>query len=326
MRPTVPAVLAGVLGCATPATPAPPAAVAAAPDDALAPTDAPRPQAAADPARPDPPTFTRPATWPAALVFPPQFDPEHAEVTEGPAGDLRVEHYVAGPPMTEVLARWNEALGAAGYTPREPCVADEPTCLYAAGDRLAVLEASANSDATSIDVALQLLPVAHVPVARLPGKCVTPPVRHREITVHSAGIDQQGEFRRSSTRWAIATHPGPDLDGDARGDVWVPQPTRNACPWEVPHEVYVMRGDCGHLVGTVVGHVDVPTRTAVFRRGLREVHTIAEWASGGGDRPEPEHHTRKRVYAFDGRRLKQIDGESRNGVCHHCGVSTCTDG
>jgi hypothetical protein len=179
-------------------------------------------------------------------------------------------------------------------------------------------------DEGSVGASVQWLPPGHVPLARLPGPCVTPPERTREFEVHTGGIDQQGEFRQANSRWSLSTRPSIDLDGDGRADVLVPDAKRGDCPWEVPYDVYVMRGRCGHKLGTIVGGIDPVSFTSRFRNGLREVFTSADWASHG-DALIPEHHTRERRYVFTGRTLRQVQDITRSGRCHHCGVSSCSE-
>jgi len=155
--------------------------------------------------------------------------------------------------------------------------------------------------------------------------CVTPPVNRRSLEVLAEGTDQSGNFRSSNTRHEVVTRPSADVDGDGRLDVFVPHATQGDCPWEVPHDVYVMRGDCGHRIGTIVGDTDLDTHLAGFHRGIRRIDTEGSWATRGMDSPIPDHHARTRAYTFDGRRLKKTADETQSGRCHHCGVVTCSE-
>lgn len=315
-----------VVGCVRP-VPTPVVETPTPAPVAEAPVVAPPPVAAEHaPALPDPPAYARPADWPDALIFPTTLDPKHAVATIGDHGDLRLEHTTHGS-VAEVAKIWGDALGDAGFTPREPCTESEQhTCVWTGNDRIVTSSIASSWDGQGIDVTVHWLPKRHVAKVKLPGACVTPPVSQRVITVHAAGIDQEGEYRQAETRWDMTGHRSADLDGDGVGEMLVPHDSKGTCPWDVPHDVYVMRGACGHKVGTIVGQVDHATHLSKFTKGLRVIHTSASWADHGSKSPIPEHHTRERTFAFDGRRLKATSDETRSGRCHHCGVVRCTEG
>ncbi|MCA9708404.1 MAG: hypothetical protein KDK70_21320, partial [Myxococcales bacterium] len=244
------------------------------------------------------------------------------------AGDVRVRWSPRLLDMGEAWPLLLAALEQAGYEridPADPCTFDESAaCMLRRDDRRVHLDAWPSYPGSEYArVELHLLPAGHQPLSRLPGKCVTPPQRARPLRVHSMGIDQDGEMHQGETRWGLRTDPGPDLDGDGVPEIYVPHPTRGHCPWDVPHDVYVMRGACGHHVGTITGTIDDQTALAPFAHGLREVETTAEWAAHDGDGPVPQHHTRTRRYRFDGARLRKVDDQESVGVCHHCGVAHC---
>jgi hypothetical protein len=268
-------------------------------------------------------SFERPFEWPEAVVFPSGIDPVQARVTDAVTGDLLVEHDASSIDAEELAARWDETFRSRGFEPRESCDPPPGICVYASDERVASLHMVTRGETSRMTV--HLLPPGHVPLSRLPGPCVEPPSRTRDVMVHASAVDQSGERREGSVRWRIEGHAGPDLDGDGRPEWFVPHETSKTCPWEIPHDVYVMRGTCGHKVGTVIGQLDVSTHTAPFRKGIREVHTTATWATHGRVSPHPEHHTRMRTFIFDGKRLRRTRDDTRTGRCHHCGVVRCVD-
>ncbi|MCX4244025.1 hypothetical protein [Paraliomyxa miuraensis] len=273
-----------------------------------------------------PPPYTNPAEgWPAELPWVSDADLSYAEVQVSQAGDVRVRWSAPTARLQEVGTRLQQGLVQAGYTASEPCeLRPGEGCRLRLGDRLVVLSAGITYPGSeTINVTLQLLPAGHRPLARLPGRCVVPPSRKDTVIVSASGIDQEGEARYAESRWSVDTAPGPDLDGDGVPEVYVPRESKEPCPWNVPHDVYVMRGSCGHRVGTIVGPVDDETNVAPFVKGLRAIHTSAEWAAFDGDFGVPNHHTRTRRYEFDGSKLRKRAEDEREGKCHHCGVEHC---
>ena len=271
----------------------------------------------------EPRSFERPTEWPEALPFPSDIDPEKAWIMEAPTGDLVLEYNAGNTDITAIAARWTDALASYGFELQAPCEPQLGACLHASEERLASVSTFSRDEGAW--VIIHLLPRHHVPIRKLPGPCVELPSPTREVVVHTSGIDQSGKHRERITNWTIAGHPGHDLDGDGRPEWFVPHQTAGKCPWEIPHDVYVVRGTCGHKVGTVVGQIEPSTRTARFRKGLREIHTTAGWATYGRVSPVPEHHERTRTFTFDGRRLRRTRDDTQSGTCHHCGVARCID-
>ncbi len=335
----------------------PPPSSAAAP----APSEEPPPK----PDAPLPaPEEARPEAWPEPLPWAKSPYPERTQVVASEAGDLSLEMTLTMAPVIEVARPWLEGLRAQGFVEARPCTIDEAaatlSCAYRQsrdpdGERLALLDldpGSGGPTSATIELSLHLLPPGHRPRQDLPGRCVPPPARERRVKVDSSGIDQSGEHHRSSRDWHLSTYPTFDLDGDGVQDVLVPATKAGACPWDIPMDVYIMRGACGHRVGTVVGRLRGETATAPFVRGLREIRTRAEWAdfdmapSGADDPPPaggdsdsdsddakrrrhsfiPSHHTRERLYRFDGKTLRVISDHDSVGTCHHCATSSCWSG
>ncbi len=180
------------------------------------------------------------------------------------------------------------------------------------------------------------------PGVALSGDCVTPPEVRREIETHHQGVDQEGERHSSDRTWWVSTHAVPDLDGDGQPEMLVPTSAGGPCMWEIPKEVFIMRGDCGHPIGTVYGNVMPVAEDTTWHQGIVEVHTEAEWADydprptgadddASGDPPPdgpnivPSHHTRHRVYRFDGTKFVQVSDTDRVGDCHHCSTTRCRE-
>ncbi len=255
------------------------------------------------------------------------------------------------------LNPWRQALAATGFQEQGSCTADAEAmtfeCVYSNGQRLVqLLVGPERSDPKTdpLSLSLHALPPGHRPLQKLPGPCVVPPIRERLVRVQSSGIDQLGEFHQSTQDWRVRTMPHFDLDGDGTSDVLVPaappksKRNRNQCPWQIASDVYIMRGECGHKIGTIVGNLDRQTRTAPFVAGIREISTYAEWgdysdaATGTYDhqnksakRPKkprmggiPSHHQRERRYRFNGTTLRMKADHDSVGICHHCSVSYCT--
>ncbi|MCA9653541.1 MAG: hypothetical protein KC501_26730 [Myxococcales bacterium] len=273
-----------------------------------------------------PPHLTPPEGWPAALPWVSDADLSYAQVDASEAGDVRVVWAAPSTRIGEVGARLHEGLRRAGYEASKACALEASgRCELRLGDRLVLMSASVPHPAsTSVNFTLHLLPDGHQPRERLPGRCVVPPQRTGMVIVSASGIDQEGEYRQTESHWSMDTSPGPDLDGDGQPELYVPRPSKQPCPWDVPHDVYVMRGACGHRVGTIVGLVDGETEIAPFVKGLRTVLTTAEWSAFDGNFGVPNQHTRTRRYEFDGKTLRVRADEEIEGKCHHCGVEHCT--
>lgn len=322
--------LVALLAC-HPTTPAPPPAVAvvtgtapqvqpeptAEPDPKGNPERAPAPAAPAAPTKPD--DWLAQAPWIADPAL------EHPEAQASEAGDVRVRWWVLTAELEALGPRLVTALAELGHVASGPCdLRGGGPCRFRSDDRLAVLSTHTSyAGAERAAVTLHLLPAGHRPLARLPGPCVVPPTREGTILVSASGFDQQGEFRQGQLEWALRTHAGPDLDGDGEPERYVPHAAKGRCPWDVPHDVYVMRGDCGHRVGTIVGPVAEETSLARFVGGLRVITTVAEHSAYDGDFPEPNHHTRTRRYELRGGKLREVADEHRAGKCHHCAVEHC---
>lgn len=253
----------------------------------------------------------------------PALDREYLTVSK--AGDVHVGWPGSHEAFDDVRRRLFGALVDEGYTPQGSCVLDQGvSCVLHRDDRLATITADTPyAGADYIWIELHVRPVGHRPRSRWPGPCVVPPSRARPTIVDSSGIDPSGHARRSVETDPVQTRVGVDLDGDGVGEVFVPRPNKGRCPWEIPHDVYVMRGSCGHRVGTIVGEIDRDTALAPFVHGLRTVTTTASWSRFERGRSAPVSHRRTRRYVFDGKTLRKRRDRDETMKCHHCGIERC---
>jgi hypothetical protein len=267
-----------------------------------------------------------PEGWPTEAPW--LADPalEHPEARASTAGDVQVRWRVLTAELEALGPRMLAALVELGHTASGPCeLGDGEPCLFRRDDRLVVLLARPDySGARRATVTLQLLPAGHRPLARLPGACVVPPTREAGILVSATAIGHDGELLFDQRLWSVSTHAGTDLDGDGMPELYVPHDPKGRCPWDVPYDVYVMRGRCGHRVGTIVGPMADDTSVASFVGGLRVVTTVAEHSAYDGKFPEPNHHIRTRRYERRDGKLREVADEDREGKCHHCAVEHCS--
>lgn len=184
---------------------------------------------------------------------------------------------------------------------------------------------AAQSDHPSWVVFIDVLPNGHEPLGDFVEPCVTPPERTLRIRVSSAGIDGFGEHRHARSTRSYETHVGIDVDGDAKGDTFVPVATvdEHTCPWDLGWEIYVMRGECGHLIGRIDGLPVDETDVAPFVGGVRRIETVATWGSANGVGPEPTQRTRVRTYAMRDGTLRAEGDETNEAACAHCGITSC---
>lgn len=162
-------------------------------------------------------------------------------------------------------------------------------------------------------------------VQKLTSKCVAIPAARHEVDLHATAINQMGESSTASVRFSLETTRMLDVDGDGIRDAFVPvAPRKNACPEDVSWRVFVMRGRCGHEVGTVgtgslgLRAADVPLDPSGFRPMTFESETTR-----GGKGPIPELSTTLRTWAVVNGRYKKATETTTSGVCHHCSRWWC---
>ncbi len=121
--------------------------------------------------------------------------------------------------------------------------------------------------------------------------------------------------------WAVTA--GVLVCHDGVGEVFVPSASRGACPWDILHDVYVMRGACGHWVGTTVGELHRETALTAFRphEGFT-TDCYASWSRlerGAA----PINHERTPRDVFNGTRLRKRSDREQTFPCHHGGIERC---
>lgn len=84
-----------------------------------------------------------------------------------------------------------------------------------------------------------------------PGECTALPQRTWNATVHARAVNNHGQHHSSDITWQLKTSRLYDVEGDGVLDTFVPLHGRGQCPEQGLWPVYVMRGSCGHPVGTV---------------------------------------------------------------------------
>ncbi len=305
---------------------------------------------------PTKPAEMPPQNWPAELPWVPGSAPDSTFAEASEAGDHLLYKKLGRAPLESLIDPWRQALAATGFKEQTSCAADPEAmtfeCLYRNEQRLALLIISPRGGDPKVDplwLSLHALPPGHRPLQALPGPCVIPPTRERRVQLQLSGVDQKGRFHQSVQERRVRTMPGFDLDGDGTSDVLVPAKpttsarTRDLCPWQIPMDVYVMRGECGHKIGTIIGNLDETTMTAPFVAGIRELSATATWADDspaatGTDDPRskrtkavnkprggivPSHHQRTRLYRFSGQKLLMKSDHDEVGRCHHCSVTNC---
>ena len=176
-------------------------------------------------------------------------------------------------------------------------------------------------DANNGEIVVVARPVVGTP----PGTCIAPPQPVWNATVHAGGVDQQGEYHQSQITWRLTTARLLDVDGDAILDAFAPNHGARQCPEEGTWDVYVVRGTCGHAVGTIgPGWLGLDAALVPLdRSGYRPLTTSSERTQRGA-RHIPEMVTTTSVYKMRRGSYRISSTKRRTGVCHHCAVWHCT--
>ncbi len=263
-----------------------------------------------------------PDGWPASVRWPEGLAADDVRVRGGPSVGWNV---TGVHPNASSVSAWRAALAASGFD-TEACGTSLPMdCAVTNDEGGRVRFRAGRSDHPSWVVFFDLLPTGHEPLDDFAEPCVTPPERAHRIHVSSAGIDTFGDRRHGSSNRTYETHVGVDVDGDARGDTFVPVPDvdEHTCPWDLGWEIYVMRGECGHLVGRIDGRPIDETDVAPFVGGVRRIETVAHWGTSEGVGPEPTQRTRVRTYAMRDGTLHAVGDEQNQAPCAHCSITSC---
>lgn len=171
----------------------------------------------------------------------------------------------------------------------------------------------------------EILVVARPTGSKAPGVCAAIPSPVWTATVHAGGVNQDGEYHSSDITWRLTTARMLDVDGDAILDAFVPNHGARQCPEEGTWDVYVMRGTCGHAVGTIgPGWFGLDAALVPLdRSGYRPLTTASERSHHGG-RGIPEMVTTTTVHKMRRGAYRLVSAKRRSGICHHCAVWHCT--
>ncbi|PWB55634.1 MAG: hypothetical protein C3F18_05505 [Nitrosomonadales bacterium] len=131
----------------------------------------------------------------------------------------------------------------------------------------------------------------------LDGPCLTVP------QVKNIVISRDGRLS-----WEVATHGVPDLDLDGNGSpvVLVPCDVTGLYPDTMRWDIFLMRGECAYLLGTIDGLHD-PFILTGWSHGLRNIGTMQPSLLAAGQ----SHGQVMTRYAFDGKKYRAGRRERR---------------
>lgn len=167
-------------------------------------------------------------------------------------------------------------------------------------------------------------------LARLPGACLPIPAASFSWQISSSTIGHDGELYSDSRRQTATTTRMVDLDGDGVLEAFVPVarwgkgPRQVAdCPDDLRWDVWIVRGQCGHLVGRVEGETPAHDtwKTPIGPSGLRELVMESEQSSHTERLPRLDHFARR--HRFNGKGYVKIGEKRSGGTCHHCASWWC---
>ncbi len=169
-------------------------------------------------------------------------------------------------------------------------------------------------------------PVREASIA-LAGACLVPHDREYIIEVTSREAHPPPDREEPEPRrHALRTLRDFDLDGDGTMDVFVPTLEPNACLHDVTYAMYVVRGDCGHDVGTLRGR---PQLSEGETDGLRNLEGHRRWAAITDANSPPGPNNVATLWEvttpYVAREAHYASGDPResSGICHHCGIPEC---
>jgi hypothetical protein len=171
----------------------------------------------------------------------------------------------------------------------------------------------------------EILVVPRPTKTKAPGTCAAIPAPMWNATVHAGGVDHEDEYRQSEITWRLTTSRLVDVDGDAILDAFVPDHGARQCPEEGSWDVYVVRGTCGHAVGTVgPGWSGLDAALVPLDRGGYRPLTTSSEHTRHGARGIPEMVRTTSVYRMKRGTYRIASTKRSVGVCHHCAVWHCT--
>jgi hypothetical protein len=163
---------------------------------------------------------------------------------------------------------------------------------------------------------------------KMVGKCSAIPSPEFVIEQRGGRVDEQGRYSALSLNQRIETLRVYDIDGDGVVDALVPKPPASvsvACQSQLSWQIWIVRGDCGHVVGTVgPGNIFVDESIAVANGQLRNVITQETQQLGLKGPEAVEQLTTKRTFVSKAMRYVRTSLSSSKAVCYHCAAMTCT--
>jgi hypothetical protein len=190
-----------------------------------------------------------------------------------------------------------------------------------------VVDAKAPAPVTSRERADITPTLAPSGPSALPGACVPIPTqawRFDRTKTQSSPPDPSDPFQ-SHDAVSMSPHRSVDVDGDGELDVLAPEPAQGDCNHDVHFAIYVVRGECGHRAGVVIGQIDATLLDGARPAGaLRDLTTRVESGYQDDPRVTAQLRTITRTYRFNGAEYREISRDESYAVCHHCGNVQCT--
>lgn len=241
----------------------------------------------------------------------------------GPGGATRAAYVNKSTDIAAVRKMFDEGVAKAGLT-----IIDDPGGSVDAERGFAVTVEDAKGRRAIVRMGEHNGEIVVVPRPTkwpLASACVALPQPVWNATVHASGIDQEGERHSRDITWRLSTSRLLDVDGDAILDGFVPNHGARQCPEEGTWDVYVMRGTCGHAMGTIgPGWFGLEAQLVPLdRSGYRPLTTASEHTRHGA-RGIPEMVTTTTVHKVKRKAYRAASTKQRVGVCHHCSVWHCT--
>jgi hypothetical protein len=168
-------------------------------------------------------------------------------------------------------------------------------------------------------------PVAAPTPLSLSSPCVEVPRREYLVEVVGREANPRPDHEEATPVMHQFASVPLELDGDGVLDRAVPSLVPGDCPHQVVYTLYVLRGACGHEVGSVVGFPEVAGSDPGMRplRSTRSWAVITDPARAPGPTNVATHHEVVATWSASDGRYVEGPSETRSGICHHCAISRC---